>query len=198
MFKSIIASVIICVGVLFFFYNHNNEKEPTFKPPILSEQKLSEIDQLRYDLIKESINNGHSKNYIPDNKPQKGKIGFSKEEQNCLARNIYFEAGIEPYEGKLAVAQVTYNRLKTGRWGNTVCDVTKAKSQFSWTLQKKRKSPMGILWEQSQEVAQDFINGVRLSEVGSSLHYHADYVNPHWNRNKIVVAQIGRHIFYEK
>ena len=29
---------------------------------------------------------------------------------NCLTRNIYYEAGHEPFEGKVAVAQVTLNR----------------------------------------------------------------------------------------
>ena len=29
----------------------------------------------------------------------------------CMAKNIYYEAGMEPYEGKLAVAQVVNNRV---------------------------------------------------------------------------------------
>ena len=33
---------------------------------------------------------------------------------DCLAENIYFEAGHESQEGKVAVALVTLNRLSTG------------------------------------------------------------------------------------
>jgi spore germination cell wall hydrolase CwlJ-like protein len=29
-------------------------------------------------------------------------------------------------------------------------------------------------------------------------HYHADYVDPYWNKSMTVVARIGRHIFYKK
>ena len=35
---------------------------------------------------------------------------FRQRQLSCLARNIYFEAGSEPFEGKVAVAQVTLNR----------------------------------------------------------------------------------------
>ena len=31
----------------------------------------------------------------------------------CLAKNIYYEAGGEPFEGKVAVAQVTLNRAES-------------------------------------------------------------------------------------
>ena len=58
----------------------------------------------------------------------------------CLALNIYREAGHEPFEGKVAVAQVTLNRVVDSRFPNTVCDVVYEKTavyskvicQFSW------------------------------------------------------------------
>lgn len=44
-------------------------------------------------------------------------------ELTCLARNIFFEAGNEPEEGKVAVGLVTLNRLQDGRFGKSVCGV---------------------------------------------------------------------------
>ena len=41
----------------------------------------------------------------------------------CLARNIYHEAGYEPFEGKVAVAQVTLNRVASGSLPSDVCKV---------------------------------------------------------------------------
>ena len=41
----------------------------------------------------------------------------------CMTRNIYYEAATEPFEGKVAVAQVTMNRLEDGRFGRDVCGV---------------------------------------------------------------------------
>ena len=35
---------------------------------------------------------------------------FRERQLGCLAKNIYHEAGSEPFEGKAAVAQVTLNR----------------------------------------------------------------------------------------
>lgn len=41
----------------------------------------------------------------------------------CLARNIFFEAGNEPEEGKVAVGLVTINRSQDPRYPNSVCKV---------------------------------------------------------------------------
>ena len=41
----------------------------------------------------------------------------------CLAKNIYYEAGNEPEEGKVAVAMVTINRVRDGRFGKSICSV---------------------------------------------------------------------------
>ena len=50
-------------------------------------------------------------------------INVSSKDVDCLAKNIYYEAGSEPEEGKVAVAMVTINRVRDGRFGKTVCSV---------------------------------------------------------------------------
>ena len=45
----------------------------------------------------------------------------------CLARNIFFEAGGEPEEGKVAVGLVTINRSQDPRFPKTVCGVVDQK-----------------------------------------------------------------------
>ena len=50
-------------------------------------------------------------------------INISSKDIDCLAKNIYYEAGSEPEEGKVAVAMVTINRVRDGRFGKTVCSV---------------------------------------------------------------------------
>ena len=42
---------------------------------------------------------------------------------DCLARNIYHEAGYESFEGKVAVAQVTLNRTESGQFPSDICKV---------------------------------------------------------------------------
>ena len=41
----------------------------------------------------------------------------------CLAENIYFEARAESYSGKAAVGNVTRNRVESGSFPNTYCEV---------------------------------------------------------------------------
>jgi spore germination cell wall hydrolase CwlJ-like protein len=53
---------------------------------------------------------------------------LSDRDIECMARNIFYEAGGEPTEGKIAVGVVTLNRAQDGRFGRTVCDVVKART----------------------------------------------------------------------
>lgn len=46
----------------------------------------------------------------------------------CLAKNIYYEAGLESRDGKIAVAQVTLNRMEDDKFPKTVCGVVNQKT----------------------------------------------------------------------
>jgi spore germination cell wall hydrolase CwlJ-like protein len=122
---------------------------------------------------------------------------------DCLAINIYREAGYEPFEGKVAVAQVTLNRVDHPGFANDICGVVYEKTkavkvicQFSWYCDSAhRNRPLGPGYKESYEVAKKvLLEGFRLSSMKDALFYHADYVNPKWGKQKI--AKIGAHIFY--
>ena len=49
----------------------------------------------------------------------------------CLAKNIYYEAGLESREGMIAVAQVTLNRTEDDKFPKTVCGVVNQKTAIS-------------------------------------------------------------------
>jgi spore germination cell wall hydrolase CwlJ-like protein len=123
----------------------------------------------------------------------------------CLADNIYREAGYEPFEGKVAVAQVTLNRTQNPDFPNDVCGVVYQKTvvmkrvvcQFSWHCDSAaRTRPINrAAYAESYEVAKKvLLEGFRLSTMNNALYYHADYVNPKWGKQRI--AKIGAHIFY--
>lgn len=125
---------------------------------------------------------------------------------DCLARNIYHEAGYEPFEGKVAVAQVTINRAESGQFPSDICQVVYQKNviyekvlcQFSWYCDSASlKKPMnGPVYYESMEVAKKvLLEGFRIDSIKTALYYHADYINPKWGREK--VAKIGHHIFYK-
>ena len=53
-------------------------------------------------------------------------------ELECLAKNIYFEARGESWEGKLAVAYVTMNRVHSQKFPDTVCEVVHQAVYSKW------------------------------------------------------------------
>jgi spore germination cell wall hydrolase CwlJ-like protein len=129
------------------------------------------------------------------------RITYTQDDEKCLAKNIYHEAGVESKVGKVAVGQVTINRLKTGRWGDNICDVVYAKEQFSWTLSKKLKNeePKGQLWEDSLRVTAQVLAGLRVKSLTDSLFYHTDYISlPAWVEPSALITQIDQHKFYTK
>jgi len=124
---------------------------------------------------------------------------------NCLARNIYYEAGGEPFEGKVAVAQVTMNRTESGQFPTDICKTIYQKNvvyervlcQFSWVCDRDVSvRPMNkAVYEESMAVAKRvLLEGFRLPGLKDAMYFHGDYINPGWKRER--VAKIGRHIFY--
>lgn len=61
---------------------------------------------------------------------QNAPISTSYDDSYLLACLVSMEAGNEPYEGQLAVANVVLNRLRSGRWGSSISSVIYANGQF--------------------------------------------------------------------
>lgn len=59
------------------------------------------------------------------------EYNVSAEDVYLLACLVHAEAGWEPHEGKLAVANVVLNRLSRGSYGNSLSNVIYARGQFS-------------------------------------------------------------------
>tara|TARA_E500000318_G_C3558888_1_gene212423 strand:+ start:368 stop:826 length:459 start_codon:yes stop_codon:yes gene_type:complete len=133
------------------------------------------------------------------------------DEVECLALNIYHEARNQPTAGKLAVAQVTLNRVKHDRFPNTICAVVyqgyylnnnpiKHKCQFSWWCDGKSDKPKEIeSWNYALMLARHMHEGFfdNIDVVKDATHYHAVYVKPYWTKEKKKVKVIADHIFYK-
>ena len=136
-------------------------------------------------------------NEIPD-------VGTERQ-LNCLAQNIYHEAGSESFDGKVAVAQVTLNRANSGNFPDTICGVVhqktivadKAICQFSWFCSPERRKLRlnQALYDESMYVAQRvLLEFYRLPELEEALYFHNTQARPGWGLER--VARIGNHIFY--
>jgi spore germination cell wall hydrolase CwlJ-like protein len=126
---------------------------------------------------------------------------------DCLAKNVYYEAGGEPFEGKVAVAQVTINRANSGQFPSDICKVVYQKNviydrvicQFSWYCENagvNRTIRPAHLQESYAVAKKVLLEGFRLDSIKGVLYFHADHVPPRGREER--VTQIGHHIFYRK
>jgi spore germination cell wall hydrolase CwlJ-like protein len=120
------------------------------------------------------------------------------EQFECLASAVYFESRGEPLEGQLAVAEVILNRVKSGRFRATICDVVKQPSQFSFVRRGViPEAPRhNAAWARAVAIAHIAMNDLHDVTGENSLFFHATYVNPAWGRPARRIARIGNHIFY--
>jgi len=142
---------------------------------------------------------------ILDLRKKLSHVDFIRNETECLAKNIYFEANLESAEGKLAVATVTMNRVKSGLFPHTVCGVVLDQSskgcQFSWVCDGKTDIVRNRNdYIKSVELAEDVLLSNRRSRIISPdvMYYHANYVEPKWAKTMKLFTTIGAHLFYRK
>ena len=139
-----------------------------------------------------------------------------KKQISCLQKNVYFEAAVESTAGKLAVAHVTYNRVKNKHFPNSFCDVIyqgkhyasghpkRDRCQFSWYCDGKHDVPYpGPTWKNTKELAKWFYdNKDNIKDItDGALYYHADYIDaPRWavSEKTQKTVQIDTHIFYAR
>ena len=133
---------------------------------------------------------------------------------HCLAQNIYFEAGNQPLAGKIAVANVTMNRVEHDKFPNDICGVVyQTKSwrtswtgkqvpqlgmcQFSWFCDGKSDKPKDSkTWAESLVIANDVIENKYFDITEGAMWYHADYIFPYWAQHLNHTIHLDAHIFY--
>jgi spore germination cell wall hydrolase CwlJ-like protein len=133
-------------------------------------------------------------------------LNLREQQLDCLTKNIYYEAGSEPFEGKVGVAQVTLNRAESSGFPGDICRVVYQKNivydklicQFSWYCEtsSRIKPVYGPAYAESYEVAKKvLLENFRLNILKDAMYFHATNITPNWNHEKI--ATIGHHIFYK-
>lgn len=125
-------------------------------------------------------------------------------ELRCLAEVVYFEARSEPERGQAAVAQVVLNRVQSELYPDTICGVVYQNRhrhlacQFTFACEgKSLRITEPEPWRVATRVSRAVFEGrTYLADVGTSTHYHADYVRPYWAKKLRKMDVIGRHVFY--
>lgn len=121
-----------------------------------------------------------------------GSIDASTDDVTLLAALLQCEA-LQDYNCLLAVATVIMNRVESSRFPNSISGVIYASGQFSptWTGKLQQvldRGPSSL----SMRVAQDAINGARLSSVADCYYF---LYAPYTDRDGVV---IGDNVFFER
>lgn len=190
--------IVVAVGTL--WYLKEDRQEPVIEPEVeVEEQEIEEPSVFEREI------------FTVQNEPE-----VSTDDVECLALNIYHEARSDNFAGQIAVADVVLNRIESGRFPNTVCDVVKqAKTrvnwkgnvvpiknacQFSWYCDGLDDEPFEEhAWMKARMLAEKSLTNEDFRGITEgSTHYHATYVTPDWvnDRGMQSVGQIGQHKFY--
>lgn len=108
---------------------------------------------------------------------QEAPTETSYDDAYLLACLVSMEAGYEPYEGQLAVANVVLNRLRSGYYGDSISDVIYAKGQFPSVTGSVMTGYLnnGPL-PQAQQAANDALSGV--NNIGNYMGFiNVKYAN---------------------
>ena len=95
---------------------------------------------------------------------KKGVRKYQHEDLRLLAGITYFEAGCEPYEGKLAVANVVLNRVKSKKFPNTLEDVIYQSGQFTPAL----NGTLTRLWKSKKKIQPECIKAAQEAMAGNN------------------------------
>jgi spore germination cell wall hydrolase CwlJ-like protein len=142
-------------------------------------------------------------------------------ELECMAMNVFHEARGESFQGKLAVAHVTMNRVRHEAYPNTICGVVfqaqrdhrgnpiRNRCQFSWhcngrsdevPLYDRRGRPLSInkaAWQDSLDASRIAITEDVYDLTHGATHYfNPNLAQPFWSAHYEHVTQIDNHSFY--
>lgn len=125
------------------------------------------------------------------------------------ARTLWQEARGEPADGQRAVAHVIVNRMKDGRWGNSLASVCLWRSQFSaWGPVTPKDKNMVANFTASCDLADNDPALLRLASIitealsepdptNGATHYFAVSIPaPAWTKDATRCGQFGHHLFF--
>ena len=144
------------------------------------------------------------------------------QEVYCLAENIYYEARNEDIRGQFAVASVTLNRTKDGRYPNTVCGVVQQSARsritnglvcaFSWYCENDKKGKEIPVKNRDGSINQAVIDQFQIASIVAitvlsgnvedntkgATHFHNPFTsNPAWKYQLTKTMRVGNHDFYK-
>ena len=114
----------------------------------------------------------------------------------CMAKIVRHEAANQPRVGQLAVAQLIMNRVHSGKFPTTVCDVANQPGQF-FNIAAYNPRRDNAQWETAVAVSREAFAGSAPDVTNGAYFYHAAMQAPNtFFRTRERVLALGDHIFY--
>ncbi|QUH22124.1 cell wall hydrolase [Alkaliphilus sp. B6464] len=129
-----------------------------------------------------------------NNSTRKIDINITDEEIELLERLVHAEAKGESFNGKIAVANVVFNRVRSNDFPNTVKEVILQKGQFSPINNGSIKNKPS---QETKDAVEKALEGFKV--VGDKVLYflNRDIATNAWiPNNKEFAIKIGNHSFY--
>lgn len=127
--------------------------------------------------------------------PAKQVYHYTSRDRECLKRAMYFESKRTSRNGFMAVGTVVMNRLTSGAYPDTICDVVAQKNQFAPGVMTR------IMDEATapdlEGASEAILKGERHPDVKDAMFFHTNGLKfPYKNMSYVAVA--GGNAFYEK
>jgi spore germination cell wall hydrolase CwlJ-like protein len=123
--------------------------------------------------------------------------------REVAVRTIYGEARGESEEGQRAVAHVLWNRVRDGRWGQTLATVCLARMQFScWNASDPNRQQIAEIADNDPilERLHSLLDAARTEKdptYGATHYFSTSMIQPpSWSIGATLCGTFGRHRFY--
>lgn len=119
----------------------------------------------------------------------------TSDERECLARAMFFESNRSSRDGLVAVGTVVMNRVDSGLYGDSICDVVGAKNQFAPGVLSRPMNSKAL--PDVMAAADSVLAGERHPKVGHAQFFHQSGLRfPYKDMHYVLDA--GGNSFYEK
>lgn len=119
--------------------------------------------------------------------PEQERVRIDPEDRDLVERIVMAEAGVEPYPGIIAVAQVILDQSR--EWGISIRETCTVPGRFTTPY-------AGDVSDRVRTAVHEVFDlGVRVTDEPIT-HFHNPTVDPYWAHTLTFVTRIGDHLFY--
>ncbi|YCA13074.1 cell wall hydrolase [Bacillus sp. AK128] len=133
-----------------------------------------------------------SSNTVKIQQATSNTLSLSDYEIDLLARIVRAEAQTEPFEGKVAVANVVLNRVESPKFPNTIREVIYQRGQFQPVSNGQINKPAD---QESIQAVHAALSHMRNIAGDSLFFYNPTIATSRWLDSRATAFVIGQHVF---